>query len=1509
MKALLFYFTLFYLLSQIKTNSDESSSEFDGAELFQSQCDLREEYNCVKCKDQFLLGNCKTCPFGYYLEDNYTCQKCKRGEKYCDKNQDVLCFKGFQQIDNRCICENEESSYEWCGGGYDLYYYFFYDQGIIKAKFSDEIQFLTINVDEQYKFSLINCQAINVDIREVQYQCRINPDLKNIFEIIMDIQDYVRLSRDIRFNKSFLSSKNFLPREIIEDPVNSGNHPIYHQIKDISKECKFKQTYYKINGVVTIPKNHFYAISANKVQFQFDDFTPVAPVNQIGHYVDPMVDEVDEEYPGEYEIGEQDQKEGQIDDIGFQRKKNYENIQKGLQNFHSELKIDQIVYLENDNIYRIFILCDYAVLGFQRGTYVNFEIVQSYEITFKVDVLKDGENLIFQISIQNEISKFKVQNKDQIEGYLKINHQEQSLQIFDSNFLFHGDNFKQEVKANEFLNGKYSFEVGIKYFLDKEIQNKQKGNFEINNQNQMQLNIANNNFSNMNINESILIQSQVSNLPLDKDYEYFLSCQDLLSQQKCENKMNIFGKIPLDYYLEIPSGYLKPNNQYSIRFYTQFNKFKQILFDEITFKTGKFNFDVVYDDSYITQTVIFNQILSFEINVQNKSTQDETVFYKLELIAQGFESVYSQIYQQNSIQFRLEEYIPLVILQQIQHVNIIFYAIDPVTQEFTKTQQHEFKIRQPPHGCLINIQNKEQNIIKAFQDEIQLDVQNCMSQNEGHLQFQFMYFHSIEEYQNELNHSKQFERNYLTKLSPSSSVKTVLPEGQIFIFVIVQDKHKATLFYQIQVEVQQATLDKTQYQQFFEEQMRKVEQYTNDNQIEEMLFTFNMMAECIVDIENKNQIMFQDDNSLILLKDMIEQKLNMLSSQFNYDNYLQEFIIRIYNKLYNQFANKYQQKNVFLNIQNIFENIKEQSRALQQISNDLQEQFQRQFYSSLNLIHKLVYDKNNQINQNLQNWQDQYIHLISDIADELALTLRPNQKNIEHDFQDFKVKVGLQNKTEVLNNYLSLTQEELTAYEKFETKYLEIKYIYWKENIYFDDDQFLQIYSSQISKIGIDEVKSKIQIYPSILISISESMKKYDSDLNRLLFQKEKQLTQKLNLTIRYDFEDIQNNKEVKCIQKVDSIWTTEYCSKVIKEVSGQVIVSCECKSLSFTTLISDLDYLISQDNFQNSINGEGIEKISSFQNWYQAGTIYVMLGINIMFVLSLIIAKQADQKSALYITSHFLVSLQTINSQSSDLLKQNEKKNSIAEGTPNQGEEKKQEYNIKTISQDEENSTKRQNHISEISQNQQSSKEIQIKDDEVSSLDKQKQSNKSKMLFQQYIKSISKFRAIGLFHSLFSIFLLYNKKKSSSMRICNYYCKLIWKLAINITFGKELTLSQIMIISIISSCTFAIYQILFILINKKKKIRCLSYIFCFLFSLYSYYLILVSLANSSISKSNSWILIYACTLFVSILFLSMLSSALKLCLAYKLVGYLDRKNIFLKFIGASLILQELNDC
>ncbi|EAS04298.2 transmembrane protein, putative (macronuclear) [Tetrahymena thermophila SB210] len=788
----------------------------------------------------------------------------------------------------------------------------------------------------------------------------------------------------------------------------------------------------------------------------------------------------------------------------------------------------------------------------------------------------------------------------------------------------------------------------------------------------------------------------------------------------------------------------------------------------------------------------------------------------------------------------------------------------------------------------------DQNI-KAFQDEIQIDVQNCISQSEGSLYFQFMFYHSFEEYQQELYYGQQYERNYLTRLSSSSSVKTVLPAGQIFVLVIVQDKYNAKSSYITRVDVQNATLDKMQYKQFFDEQFRKVEYHSMNNQNEEILFLLNMIAECIVDIENKNSILFQNDDSLIKMKDLIEQRLNILSSKLSYDNYLQEFIIRIYYKLYSQFSSKDQQKNIFLNVQNIFESIQEQSNALNQVSNELKEYFQKQLYSSLDLIHKVVYCKNNQIDQNLLNWQTSYVKLMCDIADELALTLKPNQKNIQHDFQDFVVKVNLFNKTEVASNYLSLTQYQETVFQNLECKYFETKQIYWKENIFFEDNQFLEIYSSHIQKMGMDYVKSKMQKYPSMTINIRESMKNQEIDLNRLLFQQEKQITQKMNLTVCYNFEEVDYDDKIQCVQKVDSIWTTQYCSKVSKQRNNKKIISCECEQLSFTTLINDLDYLISIDNLQNSINGEGILQIFSRQNWHQHATIYVILAINIIFVLSIIAANKTDQKCTLYMTSSFLINLEHIRSQQSVQVKQNEKQNSVSLEIQSQYEEKKQELNVKDIKQDEENSQEKQDNISQDKQNEQSPKKTQNEQE-------------IKIVFQQYIKSISIFRAIGLFHALFSIFLLYNKKQSSLIRICNYYCQLIWKLAINFVFGKDLTLSQIMILTIISSSSFALYQIIFILIHKQKKIRCLSYIFCFLFSLFSYYLILVSLANSSVSQSNTWIMAFVYSVIMCTFFFSIISSALKLCLAYKLVGFLNRKNIFMKYIGASLLLQELKD-
>ncbi|KAL4500417.1 hypothetical protein ABPG72_003368 [Tetrahymena utriculariae] len=171
-----------------------------------------------------------------------------------------------------------------------------------------------------------------------------------------------------------------------------------------------------------------------------------------------------------------------------------------------------------------------------------------------------------------------------------------------------------------------------------------------------------------------------------------------------------------------------------------------------------------------------------------------------------------------------------------------------------------------------------------------------------------------------------------------------------------------------------------------------------------------------------------------------------------------------------------------------------------------------------------------------------------------------------------------------------------------------------------------------------------------------------------------------------------------------------------------------------------------------------------------------------------------------------------------------------------------------------------------------------------------------------EYLSSISVARGVCIFHEVIQIFIIFDKSQSRLCRLSIFYNQLIWLLTINSVFGKDLSIDQLLALSIIASSLFGIFKVLLKFALNKQVFKIIGYFLIFCFLIFCYYAILVAMSTQSSSDSNIWIENYLITLAIDLFIWSTVSSFFKYFSTLKLLHKFKITHFIYKFTSASTI-------
>ncbi|KAL4496589.1 hypothetical protein ABPG72_015950 [Tetrahymena utriculariae] len=233
--------------------------------------------------------------------------------------------------------------------------------------------------------------------------------------------------------------------------------------------------------------------------------------------------------------------------------------------------------------------------------------------------------------------------------------------------------------------------------------------------------------------------------------------------------------------------------------------------------------------------------------------------------------------------------------------------------------------------------------------------------------------------------------------------------------------------------------------------------------------------------------------------------------------------------------------------------------------------------------------------------------------------------------------------------------------------------------------------------------------------------------------------------------------------------------------------------------------------------------------------------------------------------------------------------------------EEQQQKY---TNRQDQQNEQK---NISLVDEKQiQKEKEEKQAAKKLKELEKNFKENLSRQKLKDYLETEKPIYAILTFHNLFQTFIIYLEDQSRLLRFVIYYNKVVWLLTLNSIFGTNLSVVQVIVLSIVSTIALQIVTNIIQILFKYKSLRKLGLLITSLFCLFCYYSILVVIAGQSAGDANMWIISYFATFILNEFIIGIGVSAAMYTACQKII-LKAQTNTILEFLGATPLLEAFS--
>ncbi|EAS04297.2 REJ domain protein (macronuclear) [Tetrahymena thermophila SB210] len=1153
---------------------------------------------CLKCFDKFILPDCTSCPVGYQTINNL-CVQCGSNQLFCgSENQNDYCYQGFTKIGTDCA--------QWCTQLTNVIYQAEYSQGQVTVTFSANITF-----GGQSDFTPSNSNCLNyltnfsTDYQNNQIiECSLDSQFNNLFHINVQQTDLTQGVYKIipEFNYQQIFVIDNLNKKI---PASS----ITYQNLQLTGQSQY--VYHGINNFTT-PQSYF--TNSNYYFYPHDD----------NYIINPS--------------------------LQFVQKNNYfTNSQPTVQIVKSSGLSDTDIYSIQQNLHLFpsqSIELPSSSFG-EIGASLTISVVSPYPYNMisSSTASYTTEQSIFTNCTGSILNTTPLTNADQVQLSVNCNFndfqanpltsitfsyvitnktngnliKQSSLQIQQFPYTLTLDSFLfNEGEYNFFGVPKYSSVQGYGFNLPLIIKRKN-----------MVVQIVGGAKNQIDPRQAITIYAQISDPAIQNQdptqYIYTWSCFDLVLNQNCQgvwfNQINFSQTQSITIMPEV----FDFGGSYQITLIGSYSGTIDSATDIVIYQTLPATIGANYDASYDQKQLNPNQLLQFALNYNARNSN----------LQQSLNYTYSKTYQSSTLTFQsqrettifsqINEQLPDSLLSSSFKLYYRFYAINQSNKQVAFSKRYYFTTAPPPYNCQIIFSTQISGNEVAFVDQISLQVNNCQSNNNSQLYYQFLYYNQAEQLNKEQQFPNIYYRQYLSKFSTVNSITTFLPPGQIVFIVLVKDSNDIQIRYSNPITIKQNSFNQQQYESFLTSQNQQAQNFQSNSEFEEQLCSYGMMIQCIQNFENTNSNE-QPSKFVSEVKENMKKQLLNLPNQISNDSMsqsLQEFDVRCLQNLYNtkNSPDSENQVNRLNNLESLLNQNTQIMNQLKPFTQDLRETYRRSMLIMLNMVGTTMDTLTSTVyNKTSIEWNKRRMDDIFLIQANIALTFYANQPNILWDTPQVKVFVQKIDEVNLFQNYLNLDSQSQENTQPDSNNIYNLQIQYWKTNIYSFEQAFIEQYQKYLLLTNSQNLKDQLQqtfpaIYPKLgIASSSRRLQQQDNDID-------------LPAPINLQFQNMKGNNRVVCTQRQeDGSWVKSFCtSKTVKQ-GDTFSTTCTCSKPNYTTLIADVDSLFDNQNLQNIFSQQGVKQISSLKDWYKYACIYILILINILMIGSLIFGCRLDK-------------------------------------------------------------------------------------------------------------------------------------------------------------------------------------------------------------------------------------------------------------------------------------------
>ncbi|KAL4481357.1 hypothetical protein ABPG72_010510 [Tetrahymena utriculariae] len=879
-----------------------------------------------------------------------------------------------------------------------------------------------------------------------------------------------------------------------------------------------------------------------------------------------------------------------------------------------------------------------------------------------------------------------------------------------------------------------------------------------------------------------------------------------------------------------------------------------------------------------------------------------------------------------NVKFRIWDYFQNITPTQT-NIQVRFSVYNP-SYVMPSISTIDLTLNIPPQNCVLTV-SPQQGI--ALQTLFSISFSGC-SDVDAPITYQFFYYNSINDYNQEIISPWNIVRRQLNDKSASPSFSTILPQGNLIILSQAIDSRLGVSNSTFSIQVQSQKLSDQNYYQYANQliQQNMQAQQTNSN----LLVNLCIIGEDVSKINQYNGS--QQINSLKqnLVTDLQQQSQQLVKSSLA-STYANKIIAQLQQSIFQQ--TDLQKGTVYSQVQQIVQqtqlSISSNSISKFQQNSNLQTQNLIDCFRVLNSTVSL--NKNNTYNDFMQ-----YNNISNQIASILSNTMIPNQGELI--IQGNLSTILVDSITEK-NLYNYVLPDDDTQINLNSTKTYTVTRNTFQQNIYQNTSSF-QAYFKPLNNSNFTFNYSKNQ-----LIDTSINITQTQSPIS--------------NSTILYSFKNanVNNTYNMTCLQQANVKWSNQNCSILNK---GNNNFACLCSKSSPTTLVEDISALFTQNtNLQTAFGEQGLENLENFDKFYLYACFWVLTFFTVAQLIFCIFGKSLDFKTVQKINLNQQFNQQELKEikYQQDLKQFQEKVQSLEKQI--RQEEQQSESKLETDTRNQKNlqSTQkiylfqnkddkenlcRDSLFIQHSKNQeddfnlQQSQKEQLVIQETQSTIKQQTGNKitnldynNQRLKAQYEEqnqqlnqasfkadnnqdlqtnqqetscqvstvqiqkkiinkeeeaymNINFFKKVIIFHQLLGIFYIYDSKKSRAVRFTLFYLKIVHQLTISILFNQFKQVDQQIVVALLNSTSIEIFSFLIqFCYQKSKKGKYFSSLFSAILLLGYYYIILAISSGQTPSESNTFISLFLLSVGLNLTLVQLILSFLMIYVSMRYIN------------------------